>query len=130
MGPLYKYKHPFIVHDEYEGHSAQVTFKFDMFNVFVERFKNPDPDNNLIVHFDITKITDEIKEFYEVFIVHKSKGVFRPMMFEMLDDYNDNTIRCLLASHWEVMKKLWIPFSDIPVFVCNGKGTVEKVINV
>lgn len=109
---LWQYRHPFVIPDDYAGN---IKFKFEQFFVFYEAFKDANFDDNLIIHFEVTRMVVDDKTYYEVFIVHKTQGQYTPVMFEFIDDYDDDKMKELLTRHFEVLCRLWEPVSK-PIY--------------
>lgn len=111
MIELKDYEHDYYCSDS-NYYSNSAGSKFDTWKEFYDEFYNSDIDMNLIFRFDIRK-SDSGLYYMEVFMIHQRKGIFAPILIRHIVESDMESIERLLSDHWEKLKSIWNPISNI-----------------
>ncbi len=94
----------------YGDNGGQFFFTFEEFS---KKYLNADINTDLIVRWDIVYFEADKGYYMEIHMLHQDTGKYSPIRIQSVTEEDVPHIIKLLTFHFEKIKRLWFPLSDI-----------------
>ena len=108
--------HPYYC-SESNYYSNDASTRWETMTEFLDAYEDADIDMNMVFRWDVKprgEGENSAGRYYaEIFMMHQRKGIFSPHYIAHINDSEAERLKIYLTRHWQYMKDLWEPLSNV-----------------